>query len=796
MQTQVEHQRQSSGNETADALRRNEFYLSEGQRLAHMGSWAFNPVGFFEHWSRELLEIYGRDPEKDAPTLEEYLATIHPQDRELMARTIEKMVAEGLGCDLKKRIVRPDGEVRYIRCVGVPVFDDGSLKSIVGTSMDITEQEMLTQEMRRRQAYLTEAQRLSHTGSFGWNVVTGERNWSEETYRILGYDPSVKPTFERVRDRVHPDDLQLWLKTFVQASEGKQVDFEHRLLMPDCSVKHLHVVGYGVQKDGKYVELVGTAMDITERKRGEETLRQSEAYLAEAQRLSQTGSWAWSPNPDKDIRYWSEECYRLLGFDPSGPLPRFEEFFQRIHLDDQAGTRERFEKAIHDKADFELDYRIVHPDKGVRDIHVVGHAVLDPSGDLREFVGTVIDITERKRAEEAIRRSEAFLAEGQRLSHTGSWGWNASTGKATWSQEHFRILGLDPQHTNPSLDVFWESVHSDDRIGLRRAFESAIRDKRDFEQEFRIVRSDSSIRHLHGVGHAVLNKANELVEFIGTMMDITERKRAEAALQEARAELERVSRVTTMGELAASIAHEVNQPLAAVVTSANAGLNWLAANPPNLSKIRETLERILRDGTRGGEVLARIRALLKRTPPAKTLVRVNQIVRDVLALTAGELRQHSIELSSELAPTVPAVLGDTVQLQQVLLNLIKNSVEAMAAIANRQRTLRIQSRPGELDGKRAVAVEVSDTGAGFSGSDTTRLFEAFHTTKPQGMGMGLWISRSIIEAHGGRLSALPDNGSGATFQIVLPVNADSVRGSGSAAQSHTKVSSTPSSPAC
>ncbi len=451
---------------------------------------------------------------------------------------------------------------------------------------------------------------------------------------------------------------------------------------------------------------------------------------------------------------------------------------------------------MHERKNYDQEFRIVRSDGAVRHVHIVGHPVFSASGELIEYVSTHMDISERKRAEEAIRRSEAFLAEGQRLSHTGSWGWNASTGKLTWSQEHFRILGLDPQATNPSLDVFWERVHPDDRIGLRRAFESAIRDKRDFEQEFRIVTPDRSIRHLHRVGHAVLNEANELVEFTGSTMDITERKRAEAALQEARAELERVTRVTTMGELAASIAHEINQPLAGVVTSANAGLNWLAANPPNLSKTRETLERILRDGTRGGEVLARIRALLKRTPPAKTLVRVNQIVRDVLALTAGELRQHSIELSSELAPTVPAVLGDTVQLQQVLLNLIKNSVEAMAAIANRQRTLRIQSRLGELEGKPAVLVEVSDTGVGFSGTDSSRLFEAFHTTKAQGMGMGLWISRSIIEAHGGRLSALPDNGSGATFQIVLPVNADSVRESGSAAQSHTKVSSTPSSPAC
>jgi len=331
------------------------------------------------------------------------------------------------------------------------------------------------------------------------------------------------------------------------------------------------------------------------------------------------------------------------------------------------------------------------------------------------------------------------------------------------------MLGFEAQGAlPPRFETVMQRIHPDDQAHCTELVEKAIRDKVDVELDYRIVHPDKSVRDIHCVGHVVLDRSGELVEIVGTVIDITERKHAEAALQEARAELERVNRVTAMGELAASIAHEVNQPLAGVVTSANAGLNWLAANPPNLPKTQEALERILRDGTRGGDVLAKIRGFLKRGVPARNLLSANSAVRDVLALVSGELRQHHIELSLELAPTLPGILGDNIQLQQVLLNLIKNAIEAMAEIENGQRTLRIQSRLGELDGKPAVVVEVSDTGVGFSGTDSSRLFEAFHTSKPQGMGMGLWISRSIIENHHGRLTASSNHGPGATFVIMLP----------------------------
>ena len=405
-------------------LQRSEFYLAEGQRLAHMGSWAFDAAGF-DYWSPELFRIYGLEPTSTAPTVQEYLNCIHPEDREFMANLIKRILAEPSPFDVTKRVVRPDGEVRYIRCVGAPVFENQKLKKYIGSALDVTEHELLTQELQRREAYLAEAQRLSQTGSFGWKPDTGEIIWSAETYRIFEYDRAVTPTIDLVVQRVHPEDRADVQSVIERASRGAS-DFEHayRLLLPDGRVKHVHALAHATQDAFGNREFVGAVTDITEQRRAEESLRESESYLAEAQKLSHTGSWAWNPNPNKDIRYWSEECYRVLGFDPSGPVPRFEEFFQNIHPDDQAASRERFEKAIRDKADFELDYRIVHPDKGVRDIHVVGRSVLDRFGDLHEFVGTVIDITDRKRAEEELRQSEAYLAEAQRLSHTGSWAWS------------------------------------------------------------------------------------------------------------------------------------------------------------------------------------------------------------------------------------------------------------------------------------------------------------------------------------------------------------------------------------
>src|SRR6266567_4627955 len=508
-----------------------EFYLAEGQRLARTGSWAFNAAGF-DYWSPELFRIYGLDPSGKAPTVEEYIELVHPDDRGFVAETIQRMFAEGRGFDFTKRIVRPDGEIRRVRCVASPATHAGAVQEFIGTGMDVTEHELLTQELGRGEAYLAEAQGLSHTGSFGWKPDTGEIIWSAETYRIFEYDRAVTPTIDLVAQRVHPEDRADFQSVIERASRGTPA-FEHayRLLLPDGRVKHVHALAHATEDAFGNREFVGAVTDITEQRRAEESLRESESYLAEAQKLSHTGSWAWNPNPNQDIRYWSEECYRVLGFDPAGPVPRFEEFFQKIHPDDQAASREGFEKAIRDKADLELDYRIIHPDKGVRDIHVVGHAVLDRSGDLHEFVGTVIDISERKRAEEELRQSEAYLAEAQKLSHTGSWAWSNTDGLRYWSDECYRVLGFDPREGLPRFGEIFQRIHPDDQVRNREVTQMAIREKVDVEFEYRIVHPGGAVRHIQSTGHPVLGPSGDLIELTGTVIDITERKQAEEELR-------------------------------------------------------------------------------------------------------------------------------------------------------------------------------------------------------------------------------------------------------------------------
>jgi PAS domain S-box-containing protein len=382
----------------------------------------------------------------------------------------------------------------------------------------------------------------------------------------------------------------------------------------------------------------------------------------------------------------------------------------------------------------------------------------------RRFAAQALELQEEK-----LQRSEAYLAEAQRLTHTGSWAWRVAGKDAVHlSEEWYRIYGFDPENGPPALEERLQRIHPEDRARWQGALDRAIAEKSNYEVEFRILLPDGSVKHIHTIGHPVLNASGDLAQFVGSSTDITQRKLAEEALRQAQADLAHVSRMTTMGELTASLAHEVNQPIAAAVTDANTCLRWLTRDPPDLEEAREAASRMAKDATRVADIVSRIRLLFKNVSPQRELVDVNEVIREMIILLRGEATQYAISVRTELASDLPQVMGDRVQLQQVLMNLLLNGMEAMKDV-DATRELIINSQPAKNE---QVIVSVSDTGVGLPPQQAEQIFNAFFTTKPNGTGMGLRISRSIIESHGGRLWAANNSAHGASFCFTLPTKAE------------------------
>jgi signal transduction histidine kinase/DNA-binding NarL/FixJ family response regulator len=393
-----------------------------------------------------------------------------------------------------------------------------------------------------------------------------------------------------------------------------------------------------------------------------------------------------------------------------------------------------------------------------------------PTPQQQNIIEQITDLAsiaiERKRAEDALRKSESYLAEAQKLSHTGSFGWRPSTGEILWSEETFRIFQHD-RTTKPTVELILQRVHPEDAAFVKQTIERASQDGKDFDFEHRLLKAGGSVKYVHIVARAVSDESGG-IEFVGSVMDVTERIQAEDALRQAHADLAHVSRVTAMGELTASLAHEVNQPITAAITNANSCLRWLAADTPNIEEARAAVTRILNDGTRASEIIKRIRLLFKKGTLERALVDVNEVIREMIVLLHVETMRYSISVRTELAADLPQAMGDRVQLQQVMMNLIMNSIDAMKDVDG-TRELTIKSQRAEND---QLLVSVSDTGVGLPPQQTDQIFSAFFTTKLEGTGMGLRISRSIVESHGGRLWAADNSLRGASFYFTLSTKAE------------------------
>jgi PAS domain S-box-containing protein len=521
----------------------------------------------------------------------------------------------------------------------------------------------------------------------------------------------------------------------------------------------------------------------------EEALRESEErWRSLTEALPQL---VWGAGSDGRCDYFSTQWTAYTGI-PETELLGWA-WMEALHPEDRDPTRQFWTESVAGRQPYDVEYRIRRSDGMYGWFKTRGTPIRDSDGTIVKWFGTCTDITDRKRAEQALkdhelelsqardlleikvmqrtkelRRSEAYLEEAQKLSKTGSWARVSATGEMRyWSEECYRVLGFDPQGGLPRFETFLQHVHPDDQRGVRETAERAGRDKVDYEVDYRIVHPGGHVRDIHTVGHPVLSPSGDVVEFVGTVMDVTERRQAEnerERLRQAQADLAHINRATTMGELTASLAHEINQPIAAAVTDARTCLRWLAREQPDIGEARESATRMVKAVTRASDIISRLRQLFKKGAPQTSLVDVSEVIEEMVILLRGEASRYSVSILTDLSVDSPRVMADRVQLQQVLMNLMLNGIEAMHDTKSEGK-LTIRSLRGEGG---QLLISVSDTGVGLPPEQAEQIFNAFFSTKTQGTGMGLSISRSIIESHGGRLWATPNSGRGASFNFTLP----------------------------
>jgi PAS domain S-box-containing protein len=740
--------------------------------------------------SPDVINVVGYTRDEIAQMSDPF-ALWHPiaRAKEYLARC--KRAADGEINELEYRVRHRNGNWRWLATRSIPFArnEKGELWQIVTATLDVTEHKQADERVRRSEEHWRS---LIENASDIISILQTDgtmRYESPSVKRILGYD-AEELIGKNAFDFVHPDDVPQMVQGFTRTLEHKSEATENL----SCRFRHKNgswrvLEGIGklfVDESGELVALFNSR-DVTERKTAQEAFRASQERLRLL--IESAEDYAiLTLDAEGRVSSWSSGAVRMFGYAEGEIIGRSGEILftpedreRDVPLEEMKQAREKG-RASEDRFYLRKDRTRVFA-SGVT-------ALLRDHGGQRGYVKIARDLTERKRAEDALRRahdvleqrvvertqqltalnkelrrSESYLAEGQRLSHTGSGAWNVSTGEVFWSEETYRIYGFEPGTVKPSSEVFFGLVHPDERLPLEQAFDRVVRERADYELEFRIVRPDGATRNVHSVGRPIFNDSGHLTEVIGTVMDVTERNRSEERLRAAQAELAHMARVTTMGELAASIAHELSQPLAAVTTNASACFRWLEGAQPNLDEARQSLTRIVREGHRAGNVIQRIRSLLAKERQQMSLVDLNEVIREVLALITYEISRTDVLLQTELDNALPTINGDRVQLQQVILNLVMNATEATAANPGEASPILVTS---ETHGPNDVVISIRDSGGGIDLKNVDQLFTPFFSTKPGGLGMGLSISRSIIEAHGGRLWAVANEAAGATFRFSLP----------------------------
>jgi PAS domain S-box-containing protein len=766
--------------------------------------WTALPDGYIDFLNQRWLDYTGL-------TLEQaegwgWLAAVCPDDLIGLKRYWQSVLASGSSGEIEVRLRRHDGVDRWFLFRAVPHRDEqGSLVKWFGQTTDIEGRKRAEEELKKQTAHLDELFELAPHAVVLVDARVSVIRVNREFTRMFGYTPE-ESVGRPLLDLVAPEErLPEYRNNARLLSSGQKVESETIRRRKDGVRLAVSMTASPVLTAGP-IEGYIIYRDITERKRAEALLAGEKRLLemiARGEPLTETLAALCQlveqelPGSICSIKLMDEDAGRLRHAVAPNLPSSFIAALEDRPIGQEGGPCSM--AALRQKpvisSDIQTDpvpqwYRTLAAAHDLRscwsvavlsrDRRVLGtfavyhHEPRSPkpheSSVIERFCDLASIAIERTQAEDALHRSRAYLAEAQRLSLTGSFSWHPGTGAITWSEETYRIFEVDAG-VKPTLDVIRERLHPDDVAFYEQIVDRAAREGKDFAFEHRLVLPSGAIKHLQIMAHSSEVGSSDMVEFVGAVMDVTERKRSEEALDKVRLDLAHVSRVSTLGQMAASIAHEINQPLAGIVLNGNASLRWLAGTPPNLSQAREATRRIVRDGQRAGDVITRLRSLFRREGSPKDHLAMNEVVQEVIAITRAEMQTVGVTLHAHLSHDLPLVTGDRVQLQQLMLNLIMNALDAMHDVQDRPRELAISTRRTGAD---AIEVAVQDSGVGLDSQGKEKLFDAFYTSKSVGMGMGLAISRSIVEHHGGRLWAISNDGPGATFLFTIPGKKDRV----------------------
>jgi PAS domain S-box-containing protein len=723
--------------------------------------WSDLPDGYCEFVNQRWLTYFNLSLQEAQGA--GWATLMHPDDAAHHLERWQKSVSTGIPFEAEARFRSPDGEYRWFLNRANPLRDKtGRIVKWYGTNIDIENLKRTERRLRQSEAYLAEAQRLSQTGSAVYNQTTF-LYWSEETYRIWGFDPLQGiPSREAVRQRIHPDDRDRAREEAELAwREKRGYSVEFRIVLPDGTVKHLEANSRPVfSTSGELVENIVTHIDLTERKRAEQALRESEAKIRRLVDANIIGIFIW--DFEGRIIEANDAFLRMVDYD------REDLVSGRIRWTELTPPewRERDERRLPELKmtgrlqPFEKEY--FRKDRSRVPV-LIGAATFEEGGN--QGVAFVLDLTERKCAEEALRESERKFRDYAET--TSDWFWEIGP------DYKFTLLTENAFGSNPADRIgtaCWDHALDLQTESEKWRFVWATLDSRKPFRDFVYccVGGNGSPMYVKASGKPVFDANGEFRGYRGTGTDVTALLRAQEEherLCRLESDLAHMNRLTMMGELAASLAHEITQPIAATRTNAGAAMRFLDRNPPDLGGVREALACIVDDADRAGDIIDRIRDHIKKAPPRKGRFDLNKAINEVIALAESAITTNGVSVRTRLAEALLPVQGDRVQLQQVVLNLILNAVEAMSTVEAGPRELLITTEQAQTGG---VLVSVRDSGPGIDPDHVDRVFEAFYTTKSSGVGMGLSICRSIIDAHGGRLWADMNASRGAVFRFTLP----------------------------